>query len=204
MATKGLFIYPGKNTQTFYEGAIVVLCTAMRSIQNSFDRHKCYKGLGWCQVPKCLNVRDMHAYTQLLLLLLLLQETDDEDEESCYIKERLRAFLHWLQGLNWFQRLRNKRQRALSRFKPWLRHIFWTRLNSPRLFWSLIFKLDRNSSRHLTLLCKYVSWLVRINCFFSQSLALIFGQPGRIRSFICHFLMVKINNWAKQMIHFVF
>ncbi|KAK9528188.1 hypothetical protein VZT92_014676 [Zoarces viviparus] len=37
------------------------------------------------------------------------QETGDEDEESCYIKERLLAFLHWLQGLEWFQCLRNKR-----------------------------------------------------------------------------------------------
>lgn len=72
----------------------------------------------------------MHAYTLLLLLLLLLQETDDEDEESWCIKERLRAFLHWLQGLDWFQRLRNKRQTALNTFKPGLRHIFWTRLNS--------------------------------------------------------------------------
>lgn len=70
------------------------------------------------------NVRDMHANTQLLLLLLLLlQETDDEDEESCYIKERLRAFLHWLQGLDWFQRLQNKRQRAPNGFKPGCRHI---------------------------------------------------------------------------------
>ncbi|XP_035981320.1 phospholipid phosphatase-related protein type 5 isoform X2 [Fundulus heteroclitus] len=38
------------------------------------------------------------------------QETDDEDEESCYIKKCLQAFLRWLQGLNWFQHLRNQRQ----------------------------------------------------------------------------------------------
>ncbi|XP_068438069.1 phospholipid phosphatase-related protein type 5 isoform X4 [Clinocottus analis] len=49
------------------------------------------------------------------------QETDDEDDEdedSCYIKERLMAFLRWLQSLDWFQRLRNKRQRTATRFKP--------------------------------------------------------------------------------------
>lgn len=99
-----------------------------------------------------------------LLLLLLLQETDDEDEESSYIKECLRAFLHWLQGLAWFQRLRNKRQTALNGFKPGLRHIFWT--IALRLFLSHTFKLGRNS--RLTLICKYVSWLARINHFFSQ------------------------------------
>ncbi|XP_013879253.1 lipid phosphate phosphatase-related protein type 5 isoform X2 [Austrofundulus limnaeus] len=38
------------------------------------------------------------------------QETDDEDEESCYIKECLQTFLHWLQGLNWVHCFRNKRQ----------------------------------------------------------------------------------------------
>lgn len=54
-----------------------------------------------------------HPPTRLLLLLLLLQETDDEDdEESCDIKGRLRAFLRWLQGLDWLQRLRNKRQNS--------------------------------------------------------------------------------------------
>ncbi|KAF7647388.1 hypothetical protein LDENG_00173080 [Lucifuga dentata] len=43
------------------------------------------------------------------------QETDSEDEESCYVKERLLDFLRWLQGLNWFQCLRNKRQQTLKR-----------------------------------------------------------------------------------------
>lgn len=84
------------------------------------------------QVPKCLNVKDMHAYTQLLLLLL--QETDDEDEESYSIKERLRAFLHWLQGLDWVQRLRNKRQIVLNGFKPGLRHISGHVSTAPHLF----------------------------------------------------------------------
>lgn len=48
-----------------------------------------------------------------LLLLLLLQETDDEDDEESYdIKGRLHAFLRWLQGLDWLQRLGKKRQNA--------------------------------------------------------------------------------------------
>ncbi|XP_071341677.1 phospholipid phosphatase-related protein type 5-like isoform X3 [Trachinotus anak] len=44
------------------------------------------------------------------------QETDDEDEESCYIKDRLLAFLRWLRGLDWFRCLRNKRQQAMKWF----------------------------------------------------------------------------------------
>ncbi|CAB1415777.1 unnamed protein product [Pleuronectes platessa] len=42
------------------------------------------------------------------------QETDDEDEDSSFIKERLSAFLRWLRGLDWIQRLRNKRQQTMS------------------------------------------------------------------------------------------
>lgn len=43
-----------------------------------------------------------------------MQETDDEDEESYGIKGRLRAFLRWLQGLDWLQRLRDKRQNSAA------------------------------------------------------------------------------------------
>lgn len=68
--------------------------------------------------------------TLMTHLHTLLQETDDEDEESCYIKERLLAFLRWLQGLHWFQRLRNKRQQ--TRALPNL----WTYLYSAFLFYS--------------------------------------------------------------------
>lgn len=56
---------------------------------------------------------DTHPPAQLLLPLL--QETDDEDDEESYdIKGRLRAFLRWLQGLDWLQCLRNKRQNSAA------------------------------------------------------------------------------------------
>lgn len=46
-----------------------------------------------------------------------MQEADEEEEESCWIKERLQAFLHWLQGLQWVQRLCNKRQPTVTCFQ---------------------------------------------------------------------------------------
>lgn len=53
---------------------------------------------------------------------------DDEDEESCYIKERLLDFLHWLQGFDWFRHLRNKRQQTVIWFEIRVLPNLWTQL----------------------------------------------------------------------------
>ncbi|XP_023805941.1 phospholipid phosphatase-related protein type 5 isoform X4 [Oryzias latipes] len=54
------------------------------------------------------------------------QETDDEEEESCYMKECLQTFLHWLQGLRWFQRLTNKRQTEFAVVSTQTKPNLWT------------------------------------------------------------------------------
>ncbi|XP_053716549.1 phospholipid phosphatase-related protein type 5-like isoform X4 [Synchiropus splendidus] len=54
------------------------------------------------------------------------QETEDSDEESVSIKDRLLAFLNWLQGLDWLQRLTNRRQTHNKRHFSSSPPILWT------------------------------------------------------------------------------
>lgn len=63
-----------------------------------------------CAMRTLLSSERWEGWPGMSTCVLLLQETDDEDEESCYIKECLQAFIHWLQGLSWFQRLTKRRQ----------------------------------------------------------------------------------------------
>uniref|UniRef100_A0A3P9KYY7 Phospholipid phosphatase-related protein type 5 n=1 Tax=Oryzias latipes TaxID=8090 RepID=A0A3P9KYY7_ORYLA len=76
--------------------------------------------------PAGTAVLNMGRMASPLEKYIASQETDDEEEESCYMKECLQAFLHWLQGLRWFQRLTNKRQTKFAVVSTQTKPSLWT------------------------------------------------------------------------------